>query len=143
MSNVDGEDLRTACLPLNELLGLLLEEIRDRPGVNISGEHKVLGADQGKDKAWVDVETSEGVSRLKVDYVVGCDGAHSQVRKSMFGDNFPGFTWDVQPCSTDVSISKFQKVAGTDVFLCRHTMTFKENLASQTRISSWTQKTFL
>jgi 2-polyprenyl-6-methoxyphenol hydroxylase-like FAD-dependent oxidoreductase len=37
----------------------------------------------------------EGEKKFSADYGVGCDGANSKIRRSLFGDwNFPGFTWE-------------------------------------------------
>jgi len=40
---------------------------------------------------------------MAADYVIGCDGANSKVRRSLFGDwNFPGFTWGEQIVATNL-----------------------------------------
>lgn len=60
---------------------------------------------QSEDKSWVEVQTGNELKRLEVDYIVGCDGANSQIRKSLFGDwNFPSKTWDEQIVATNVSV---------------------------------------
>lgn len=39
----------------------------------------------------------------EADYIVGCDGANSIVRRNLFGDMvFPGFTWDKQIVATSM-----------------------------------------
>lgn len=43
-----------------------------------------------------------GEGRIEGDYLVGCDGAMSQVRRSLFGSEFPRKTWDAQIVTTDV-----------------------------------------
>lgn len=104
IADVDGQDLRSACLPQQDLLEIFVRRVESNPLVEISWEHKVLGVGHNQQSAWVDVETPEGKTTIEADYVVGCDGAHSVVRKSLFGDEFPGTTWDVQLVSTDVRI---------------------------------------
>jgi len=51
----------------------------------------------------VEVETPEGRKVIVGDYVLGCDGANSQVRRSLFGDlNYPGETLESQIIATNV-----------------------------------------
>jgi 2-polyprenyl-6-methoxyphenol hydroxylase-like FAD-dependent oxidoreductase len=76
------------------------------------------GNQDGKDgKAWVDVrvkgdgsrkehargtggevehhtKVEEKTQRFEADYIIGCDGSRSAVRKSLFGHNWPGITFD-------------------------------------------------
>ncbi|KAM7218031.1 para-nitrophenol 4-monooxygenase [Rhypophila decipiens] len=110
LDNVDGEDLRTHCFVLQDLDALMLEEVR-RLGGEVLFNHRVVKVEQDEGKAWLDVEVVEGEGdgekpvkekkRLEADYIVGCDGAGSVVRKSLFGDDFPGFTWDAQIIATN------------------------------------------
>lgn len=102
VADVDGQDLRMACLVLDELDRLLLEEFLTKHGGSISWNHRVVDVGQDAESAWVDVETPEGKKKIHADYIVGCDGATSMVRKSLFPD-FPGFTWDQQIVATNVS----------------------------------------
>lgn len=102
VADVDGQDLRMACLVLDELDRLLLDEFLTKHGGSISWNHRVVGVGQDEKSAWVDVETPEGKKKIHADYIVGCDGATSMVRKSLFPD-FPGFTWDRQIVATNVS----------------------------------------
>lgn len=95
---------RMVCLPLNRLGKILFDHISRQPSATVSWDHKVVSIGQDEDKAWVNVETSEGPKTLEALYIVGCDGANSQIRRSLFGDkNFPGKTWDEQIVATNVS----------------------------------------
>lgn len=94
------------CFPLNKLNLVLQRQVDKLPHVEILYSHKVTGLGQDEAKAWVDVETPSGPQKLEAQYIVGCDGANSQVRRSLFGDwEFPGFTWEQQIVATNVSIS--------------------------------------
>ncbi|KAK3319745.1 FAD binding domain-containing protein [Cercophora scortea] len=101
LTDIDGEDLRTHCYPMQDLDALMLEEITDKYGGKVLWNHKVVDIGQDADKAWVDVETPEGKKRFEGDYIVGADGANSQIRRSLFGNEFPGFTWDAQIIATN------------------------------------------
>lgn len=90
-------------LPLDELLPLMTEHLSRYPSAKVLLDHEVLSIGQDQDKAWVDVKTPEGETRFQADYIVGCDGATSIVRRKLFGNNFPGFTWDKQIVATNVS----------------------------------------
>lgn len=103
LADVDGDDWRTLCYPLQDLDQLMLDRFLVEYGGDIKWRHKVTDVGQDVDKAWVDVETPEGPSRFEASYVVGCDGANSSVRKALFGNEFPGFTWDAQIIATNVS----------------------------------------
>ncbi|TPX14730.1 uncharacterized protein E0L32_005125 [Thyridium curvatum] len=95
---------RMVCLPLGRVVQIL-RDAAVANGCEILLQHKVtpnLGTSDGK--AWVDVEVpSGGTERFEADYVVGCDGANSQVRRALFGDlEFPGSTWDQQIIASNV-----------------------------------------
>lgn len=106
LGDMDGEDLRMTCLPLQELGRLMLDVYREKYRREVSWGHKVVAVGQNGDKAWVEVETAGGIQRVEADYVAGCDGANSCVRKSLFGNDFPGFTWDnKQIVATNVRVS--------------------------------------
>ncbi|KAG4426067.1 hypothetical protein IFR04_000774 [Cadophora malorum] len=95
---------KIVCLPLNRLTKILMNHIRKQANAEVRRSHKVLptiGQDQSS--AWVMVETPNGIAKISADYIVGCDGANSQIRKSLFGDwEFPGRTWDEQIVATNV-----------------------------------------
>lgn len=104
LADVDGRDRRTVSYPLQDLDRLMLDVFLARYGGEIRWRHRVVGVGQDADRAWVDVETPGGKNRIEADYVVGCDGANSAVRKALFGDEYPGFTWDAQIIATNVSL---------------------------------------
>lgn len=101
----DYED-RTTILFLNKIVTILAEHIGKYESTKISCGKKVLpGAEEQDGKAWIRVEDVETgvIERLGADYIVGCDGAGSQVRRSLFGAReFPGYTWDKQLVATNV-----------------------------------------
>lgn len=100
LANVNGQDLRTHCYVLQDLDKLMLDEFL-KVGGSIEWNAKVtkVGEDPETKKAWAEVAGSD--QRVEADYLVGCDGANSIVRRSLFGDEFPGFTWDAQIIATN------------------------------------------
>ncbi|KAL2828855.1 hypothetical protein BJY01DRAFT_240795 [Aspergillus pseudoustus] len=94
---------RVACLPLGRLGQILLDHIARQPSAEVRWNHRVTGIGQDDDQAWVNVATATGEVTMQASYIVGCDGANSQIRRSLFGDwNFPGKTWDEQIVATNV-----------------------------------------
>ncbi|KAK8204079.1 putative monooxygenase [Phyllosticta capitalensis] len=109
---------RQACLPLDALSRLIREEVEKevangRGQCEIRWQERVVAIGEEGERAWVETEeTKEGeegaetkkpTKRYYSDYVVGCDGASSTVRRLLFGnDNFPGMTWDKQIVATNV-----------------------------------------
>lgn len=91
------------CLPLDRVVELLLEHIGRLPNVKVSYNHEVVDVGQDEHSAWVDLKSPEKQNRLRAQYVAGCDGANSSVRRALFGREFPGFTWDQQIVATNVS----------------------------------------
>ncbi|MCJ1424708.1 hypothetical protein MMC29_002596, partial [Sticta canariensis] len=66
--------------------------------------HRVVDVGQDENSAWVVIKEQDGTEkRISGDFLCGCDGGTSQVRKSLLGEKrFPGKTWDVQFVATDV-----------------------------------------
>jgi 2-polyprenyl-6-methoxyphenol hydroxylase-like FAD-dependent oxidoreductase len=58
-------------------------------GTDIRHGHELVGLSQDQDAVSVEVRGPEGTYRLCAGYLVGCDGAHSLVRKQA-GIGFPG-----------------------------------------------------
>ncbi|EXJ64467.1 hypothetical protein A1O7_00803 [Cladophialophora yegresii CBS 114405] len=93
---------RMVCLPLNRLGRILMDHIGRQPTATVSWSHEVKSIGQDENKAWVTVQTPDGEKTLEAEYIIGCDGANSQVRRSLFGDwEFPGKTWDEQIVATN------------------------------------------
>lgn len=153
ISNVEGNDVRTVCLPLQDLDKLMLDLFVDKYNGNVLWRHKVVDVGQDEKKAWVDVEAPDGKKRLEADYIVGCDGANSAVRRALFGNDYPGFTWDAQIIATNVSTRS--RVAAhslntivrsgicTDDRCNRLIMTLRGSSASTMPISSYIPNTSL
>lgn len=99
------ERYRMVCLPLHRLGVLLENAVKKEKSAEIRYSHKVtaLGEDPGSGQAWVEVETPSGCQRLSADYIIGCDGANSKIRRLLFGEKtFPGHTWDEQIVATNM-----------------------------------------
>ena len=89
--------------PVGTLSKLLLELVEKQPLATVYWQHKVRNVGQDEGKAWVEIEgESSSVQRMEADFVVGCDGGTSGVRKALFGRNFPGFTWPIQFIAVNV-----------------------------------------
>ncbi len=105
-NQADDEGYAMVCLPLHRLGRILEAAVREKEGAEIRYGSKVveIGEDEGSGKAWVKVEREDGgIEVREADYVVGCDGANSIVRRKLFGDmEFPGFTWEEQIVATNV-----------------------------------------
>ena len=85
-------------LPL-ELASTAFQKLRDE----VKWNHMVVGIEHGEEEAKVKVEAPEGEQTLAADYVIGADGANSQIRRSLFGDlAFPGETLQHQIIATNV-----------------------------------------
>lgn len=96
------DENRMVCLPLDKLGKILLKEFVAQETAEINWQHKVVGIEQDDKEARVKVETPEGVKTLSAEYIIGCDGANSGVRRALFGENFPGETLQQQIIATNV-----------------------------------------
>lgn len=97
---------RMIALPLDQLGLVLYDHSKNFPSIKYLFKHKVTSIGQDEKMAWVNVEIAESgeKTRFEADYIVGCDGANSIIRRSLFGDwEFPGRTWDEQIVATNVS----------------------------------------
>lgn len=98
----------TTVLGVGDLCALLVEEL-EKKGVHVNWGQKVValgGTEDDDDQAWAETENAETGEKTKhiCDFLIGCDGGNSSVRRLMFGSgNFPGFTWEEQIVATNVS----------------------------------------
>jgi 2-polyprenyl-6-methoxyphenol hydroxylase-like FAD-dependent oxidoreductase len=94
---------KMVCLPLDRLGKILAGHLAQQQTAEVKYGYKVVRIDQDEKQATVVVETKDGEQTLSADFVVGCDGANSKIRRSLFGDwEFPGKTWDRQIVATNV-----------------------------------------
>lgn len=100
-------------LPLNMLGKVLLEAVEKSENVKVQWRCKVrdVGTDEREGKAFATFEREGKEERIEGDYLVGCDGANSQVRKSLFGDEYPGKTWDAQIVATNVRLPLLARIS--------------------------------
>src|SRR6266511_4394062 len=82
--------LYTLAVPQHRLEQVLEERAREL-GAEIRRGHELIGFVQDDHGVDVDVEGPDGAYCLRTKYLVGCDGAHSIVRK-LAGIDFPGVT---------------------------------------------------
>jgi 2-polyprenyl-6-methoxyphenol hydroxylase-like FAD-dependent oxidoreductase len=87
-------------LPLNQIIQIMYRHCMEKINglVTVKFNHRVINVGRHADHAWVEVEAGEGDAKEKkrftADYVVGCDGATSAVRKALFGREWPGQNFD-------------------------------------------------
>lgn len=111
---------RMICLPLNQVSEILLSRLLELPSAAVRWGFEVTGVREENGLGVVEVLTLEGPMELRARYVAGCDGANSQVRRSLFGDlEFPGKTWDVQVVATNVSLPGSPEVMAVHARLFR------------------------
>jgi 2-polyprenyl-6-methoxyphenol hydroxylase-like FAD-dependent oxidoreductase len=84
----------------------LLEHCERNKSVDIRWNARVSSVGSNEKGAWAVVQEKDGSeTRYTADYLCGCDGANSQVRRSLLGSKFPGKTWDAQIVATNVCLS--------------------------------------
>jgi len=76
----------------HKLSRIAADALAGLPNVRLLFGHRCAGFVQDTDGVTVRVETPAGPEEIRASYLVGTDGAHSVVRKSMQVE-FEGFTW--------------------------------------------------
>ncbi|TAQ83484.1 hypothetical protein B7494_g8191 [Chlorociboria aeruginascens] len=90
-------------LPLGHLDTVLLEHTKRFPNLDVRWNHPVRTVEQDKKSVTAIIGLADGSEmRITADYLCGCDGAKSAVRKSLFGNKFEGKTWETQIIATNV-----------------------------------------
>lgn len=118
MSVVEDHEDRMTVLPLGEIIQIMYRHVVEKYSdfIEVRFNHKVLDVsqDQERNVAWADVEIgAEGETkrndRIEADYIIGCDGASSTVRRSLFGRDWPGQTWKYRFIVQNVFYDGFEK----------------------------------
>ena len=102
-SNIEDQDALVV-LPLDKLVMLYYRHLQKQPTAEVRWEHRVMSIEHGDNEARIICETHDGKKTLSADYVLGCDGATSQIRRSLFGKEYPGETLHSQIIATNVSL---------------------------------------
>jgi 2-polyprenyl-6-methoxyphenol hydroxylase-like FAD-dependent oxidoreductase len=89
-SGAEPSPLQVLAIPQRRLEHVLTARLADL-GVAVRRGHEMTGFDQDDDAVTVTVTGPDGRYQLRTAYLVGCDGAHSPVRK-LAGIEFPGYT---------------------------------------------------
>jgi 3-(3-hydroxy-phenyl)propionate hydroxylase len=76
----------------HKLANMALRKLSQMGNVDVHMASAITAIEQGADSVTVDVTCNGAVERYTGDWLVGCDGAHSVVRKSL-GTEFKGYTW--------------------------------------------------
>ncbi len=67
----------------------MVDECLKDDKINLCWKHKLISIKQMDDHAVLTIETPDGVFKMEADWVIGCDGANSDLRK-MVGADFTG-----------------------------------------------------
>lgn len=76
-----------------EMTHIVNRKLQEYPHVQVHFGHEVVSAEQSEDSVTVRVKNADGEQEFCTPFLVGSDGAGSQVRKSA-GIGFGGFTYD-------------------------------------------------
>lgn len=93
---------RFTLFPVHKLSNLLYEHVQKFDNISVRFSCRVVRVGQDEDKAWVEAKVGDQMEKVGGDLVVGCDGAASGVRKAIYGEEFPGFSWPRQLIATNV-----------------------------------------
>ena len=107
---------RYLTLPVDQLTKIIYEEVQKYPMAEVYWRHEFVGFTQDATSVTVSTKHNGEVKNFTADFLIGCDGGRSGVRRALFGRVFPGFTWDVQVVATNVpnSPTPAMKAANTD-----------------------------
>lgn len=100
--NPNRED-RYVTMPVDQLTQIIYEALQKYPTARVHWKHRFTGFVQDDKQVVISTEHAGQTTSFTADFLLGCDGGQSGVRKALFGRNFPGHTWDVQIVATNVS----------------------------------------
>lgn len=102
-----GQMTRTpgiAIIPQSRTEELLLDAARASGLADVRFGQRLTAFDQDESGVTVTAQTGEGETRLRTEYLVGCDGAHSAVRTGL-GWNLEGKTYPARLLLADVRVT--------------------------------------
>jgi bifunctional hydroxylase/dehydrase len=91
---IEGGSYGAKGVPQSLTVAVLADWAREL-GADVRRSSEVVGFDAGDDGAEVEVLTPAGRTHLRADYLVGCDGGRSTVRKRA-GIGFPGYDAEIE-----------------------------------------------
>lgn len=97
---LDGAHQAAKTIP-QSVTETVLEEWSTQLGADIRRCHEVLSVNEKEDSVEVEVRGPEGVHHLRAEYLVGCDGGRSTIRKKV-GFDFPGTAATLEMFLADV-----------------------------------------
>lgn len=115
LSVVENDPDCMTVLPLSEILQIMLRHCREKYSefIQIKFNHRVVDIGQDEKKAWafvqVGVPGKEATEKVEADYLIGCDGGQSTVRKCLFQRNWPGETFKSRLLVQNVYYDGFEK----------------------------------
>src|SRR5271170_3248443 len=135
---VQDDPLRPTCLPLNRLGRVIYDHLLKRPTATVLWSHELIAMEQDENAARVTCKTPEGEVTFEADYVVGCDGANSKVRRLLFGDwEFPGKTWAEQIVATNVYLLLYLSNRHRCTIPLRNTSTWTQTSSFIPNTGTW------
>lgn len=100
--NPDYEN-RFVTLPVDQVTQIIYEELQKYPSAKVHWQHKFTGFTQDQSSVTIETTLNNGQTKtFTADFLIGCDGGRSGVRRALFGRVFPGHTWDQQIVATNV-----------------------------------------
>ncbi|WP_405669783.1 FAD-dependent oxidoreductase [Streptomyces sp. NBC_01530] len=88
-------------VPSHGLARIVVDRLARHPRVRFEWGTRLTDVWQDSHGVTVTADTPHGVSTLRAAWLVGADGAHSQVRRSL-GMGFPGVTWPKRFVAADI-----------------------------------------
>ena len=92
----------------NELAGLVQTHLLELPDTEVRFNSRLTAVTQDPDGVTATVKTRNGQCELRCDWLIGCDGGHSAVRKAL-KLSFDGHTWPERFVATNVHYEHFDR----------------------------------